>query len=175
MARTVPDRRSPLVLLLLGALALAGVAHHQDPAVAAPVPTAGPEPAPGRRHLRGDSPYTALFESAGAAHGIDPAVLEAVARVESGFRPDARSAAGALGLMQIMPGTAQTLGIDPMDPAQAVDGAARILAGDLAEFGSLDEALAAYNAGAGAVQKYGGIPPYAETQHYVAAVEAALA
>ena len=69
--------------------------------------------------------------------------------------------------MQLMPGTARGLGVDPMDPAQAVDGAARMLSGLIDQFGSVKLALAAYNAGAGAVKKYGGVPPYAETKSYV--------
>jgi soluble lytic murein transglycosylase-like protein len=71
-----------------------------------------------------------------------------------------------------MPATAQGLGVDPMNPTQAVDGAARMLRGLLGEFGSVDLALAAYNAGPGAVHRYGGIPPYAETRRYVPAVRA---
>ncbi|HUZ10053.1 MAG TPA: NlpC/P60 family protein [Acidimicrobiales bacterium] len=108
-----------------------------------------------------------LFLSAGATYGVSPQLLAAVAKVESGFDPSATSSAGAEGLMQIMPGTAKGLGVDPYDPAQAVDGAARILAGNLQTFGSVPLALAAYNAGAGAVEQYGGIPPYPETQAYV--------
>lgn len=113
-------------------------------------------------------PYADLFQRAGAAHGVDPALLAAIASVESGFSPTAVSHAGAQGLMQLMPGTAQGLGVaDAFDPAQAVDGAARLLAGHLRRFGSVELALAAYNAGPGAVQRHGGIPPYAETQAYV--------
>jgi soluble lytic murein transglycosylase-like protein len=77
--------------------------------------------------------------------------------------------------MQIMPTTAAGLGINPLDPAQAVDGAARLLASGISQFGSIPLALAAYNAGAGAVRKYGGIPPYAETRAYVPKVQAAMA
>ena len=120
--------------------------------------------------LPGASPYAALFESAGARHGISPAVLAAVARAESGNNPQAVSHAGAQGLMQLMPATARGLGVDAFDPAQAVDGAARLLAGHLEKFGSLPLALAAYNAGPGAVSRYGGIPPYQETQGYVARI-----
>ncbi len=111
--------------------------------------------------------YQGLFEAAAAKYGVPANVLAAVAKVESGDNPSAVSGAGAEGLMQIMPATAAALGVDPLDPAQAVDGAARILAGDLQQFGSLPLALAAYNAGPGAVQRYGGIPPYAETEAYV--------
>ena len=120
--------------------------------------------------LAGTSPYASLFESAGARHGISPAILAAVARAESGNNPQAVSHAGAQGLMQLMPATARGLGVDAFDPAQAVDGAARLLAGHLQKFGSLPLALAAYNAGPGAVSRYGGIPPYRETQGYVARI-----
>ncbi len=108
-----------------------------------------------------------LFLSAGATYGVSPTLLAAVAKTESGFNPSAVSSAGAEGLMQIMPSTAQGLGVNPFDPQQAIDGAAQILSGDIAKFGSVPLALAAYNAGAGAVERYGGIPPYAETQNYV--------
>ncbi len=108
-----------------------------------------------------------LFLSAGATYGVSPRLLAAVAKVESGYDPTAVSSAGAQGLMQLMPTTASGLGVDPLDPAQAIDGAAQILAGNLRTFGSVPLALAAYNAGAGAVQRYGGIPPYPQTQAYV--------
>ena len=120
-------------------------------------------------------PFADLFVAAGAKHGVSPKLLAAVAKVESGYDRNAVSPAGARGLMQIMPATARELGVDPMDPAQAVDGAARLLAGHLKTFDSLPLALAAYNAGAGAVRRYGGVPPYAETQAYVPKVKAALA
>lgn len=120
-------------------------------------------------------PYAGLFQSAAAKHGISPTLLAAVAKVESGYNPKAVSKAGAQGLMQIMPSTAASLGINPLDPAQAIDGAARILAGNLKSFDSLPLALAAYNAGSGAVRKYNGIPPYGETQAYVPKVQAAMA
>jgi soluble lytic murein transglycosylase-like protein len=120
-------------------------------------------------------PYADVFASAASRYGLPPALLAAVAKVESGYNPQAVSAAGAQGLMQIMPATAQGLGVNPFDPSQAIDGAARVLSGNLREFGSLPLALAAYNAGGGAVRKYGGIPPFAETQAYVPKVQAAMA
>lgn len=114
------------------------------------------------------TPYAALFEQAGARAGVDPRLLALVAQRESGFDPTATSRAGAQGLMQLMPATARGLGVaDPYDPGQAIDGAARLLRGHLDAFGSLPEALAAYNAGGGAVRRFGGVPPYAETQRYV--------
>jgi hypothetical protein len=111
--------------------------------------------------------YGALFTSATQRYGLPAGLLAAVAQVESGGRADAVSPAGARGLMQIMPGTARELGVDPMVPAQAVDGAARLLARHLESFGSVPLALAAYNAGPGAVRRHDGVPPYRETQDYV--------
>ncbi|KQS68391.1 NlpC/P60 family protein [Modestobacter sp. Leaf380] len=132
---------------------------------AAPVPGAG---------LSG-VPYSDLFTAAGARHGVSPALLAAVAKTESGFDSTATSGAGAQGLMQFMPATAAGLGVNAMDPASAVDGAARYLSQLTAQFGSTDLALAAYNAGPGTVSRFGGIPPYPETQSYVRKVTAAAA
>lgn len=116
----------------------------------------------------GNVPFADLFARAGARYGVSPVLLSAVAKQESGYRPDAVSPAGAQGLMQLMPGTAKGLGVaNPFDPAQAVDGAARLLRDLIGRFGRVDLALAGYNAGPGAVMKYGGVPPYAETQKYV--------
>jgi hypothetical protein len=124
----------------------------------------------------GGVPYATLFEQAGAKHGVSPKLLAAVAKVESGYNPKAVSKAGAQGLMQLMPATARGLGVDDaFDPAQAVNGAAKLLAQHLSEFKSVPLALAAYNAGGGAVHKYDGIPPFAETQAYVPKVQKALA
>ncbi|GAA3450639.1 transglycosylase SLT domain-containing protein [Dactylosporangium matsuzakiense] len=120
-------------------------------------------------------PYADLFQTAGTRYGISPALLAAVAKVESGYNPNAVSRAGAQGLMQIMPATARGLGVNALDPAQAVDGAARLLSSYLKQFGHLDLALAAYNAGGSAVSRYGGIPPFPQTQAYVPKVKAALA
>jgi cell wall-associated NlpC family hydrolase len=137
-------------------------------------PTRRPAAAGGAGALAG-VPYGADFAAAAAKYGLPATLLAAVAKVESGYDPNAVSPAGARGLMQLMPGTAAGLGVNPMDPTQAIDGAARLLAGNLREFGSLPLALAAYNAGGGAVRTYGGIPPYPETKAYVGRVQAAMA
>ena len=121
----------------------------------------------GSTGIAGAEPYEQLFQAAGAKYGLNPRLLAAVAKAESNFDPSARSGAGAVGLMQFMPATAAGMGIDPTDPAQAIDGAAKYLRTQLDRFGSVELALAAYNAGPGAVQRAGGIPPYAETRNYV--------
>lgn len=121
------------------------------------------------------TPYAELFQAAGAKYGVDPRLLAAVAKQESSYNPNAVSAAGAKGLMQLMPATARSLGVsDPLDPEQAVTGAAKLLRDLLREFGSTELALAAYNAGPGAVKRYDGIPPYSETQNYVKRIMADL-
>lgn len=135
-----------------------------DDGSAAAAPTVSARVSPG-------TPYAGLFEAAGQKYGVSPALLAAVARQESGYDAGAVSPAGAQGLMQLMPGTAHGLGVtNAFDPAQAVDGAAHLLRSLLDRFGSTDKALAAYNAGPGAVLRYGGVPPYAETQNYVRSV-----
>jgi hypothetical protein len=121
-------------------------------------------------------PYADVFVRAGQKYGVSPKLLAAVAKVESGYNPQAVSKVGARGLMQLMPGTAKGLGVnDAFDPEQAIFGGAKLLAHNLREFKSLPLALAAYNAGGGAVHRYGGIPPFAETQAYVPKVQKALA
>jgi soluble lytic murein transglycosylase-like protein len=116
--------------------------------------------------------YEALIDNAAARYGLDPAVLHGLIEQESGFDPSATSGAGAMGLTQLMPGTASSLGVaNPLDPAESIEGGARYLSEMMAQFGgNTADALAAYNAGPGAVQQYGGVPPYAETQSYVTKV-----
>jgi soluble lytic murein transglycosylase-like protein len=114
------------------------------------------------------APWRAEFEAAAAATDLDPDFLTAVARTESALNPRAVSPAGAIGLMQLMPATARGLGVDPRDPGQNIMGGARHLRALLDRFdGRIDLALAAYNAGSGAVTRHGGVPPYAETRIYV--------
>ena len=120
--------------------------------------------------------YQPLFQSAGQAYGVDPVLLAAVAKQESGFNPAAQSSAGALGIMQLMPATAAGLGVSPLDPASAISGGAQLLSSYLGNYGgSVPLALAAYNAGPGAVAAYGGVPPYAQTQNYVSSISSMLA
>jgi cell wall-associated NlpC family hydrolase len=121
------------------------------------------------------TPYDSMIIQAAQANGIDPALLKGLVKQESGFNASAVSGAGAEGLTQLMPSTAAGLGVtDPTDPLQSLMGGAKYLKRALDQFGGNESlALAAYNAGGGAVQRYGGIPPYPETQAYVPKVLAA--
>jgi soluble lytic murein transglycosylase-like protein len=120
----------------------------------------------------GSGQYESLIERAAARNGVEPAVLHGLIQQESGFDPTATSSAGAAGLTQLMPGTASSLGVaNPLDPAESIEGGARYLGQLMSEFGgNTADALAAYNAGPGAVQEYGGVPPYSETESYVSNV-----
>ncbi len=122
--------------------------------------------------VQGVARWRSLINEVSAQHGVDAHLLERVVAQESGGNPFARSPAGALGLMQLMPATARELGVvDAFDPAQNLAGGARYLKQMLARFdGDLPLAVAAYNAGPSQVSHYGGIPPFAETRHYVARV-----
>ena len=128
----------------------------------------------GASELPADVPFGAEITAAAKKHGIDPALLAGLVKQESGFNPNAGSPAGARGLAQLMPGTAAGLGVsNVLDPVQNLDGGAKYLRQQLDAFGGdVTRALAAYNAGPGAVQRYGGVPPYAETQNYVRVVQA---
>lgn len=113
------------------------------------------------------SQYVSVIEKAASTSGIPPSLLAALLSQESGFNSNSLSPAGAVGIAQFMPATAAGLGINPTDPIESINGAAKLLASYTSKFGSYGDALAAYNAGASAVAKYGGIPPYPETQAYV--------
>ncbi|MGA1995149.1 MAG: lytic transglycosylase domain-containing protein [Bryobacteraceae bacterium] len=113
-----------------------------------------------------------LADAAADKYGLPRQLVRSVMAAESGFQAQAKSAKGAIGLMQLMPETAQALGVDPYDPAQNVDAGARYLRDLLNQYNyGLWHALAAYNAGPGAVDKYQGIPPYAETIRYVERID----
>jgi peptidoglycan DL-endopeptidase CwlO len=114
--------------------------------------------------------YVSTIEQAASANGIPPSLLAALLSHESRFEPTVVSSAGAEGIAQFMPATAAGMGINPNDPTQAINGAAQLLGSYTRQFGSYADALAAYDAGSSAVERYGGIPPYAETQAYVPAV-----
>jgi len=125
---------------------------------APPVPAAIPKSQDPREMVR----------EAALRSGLPPEFVQSVALVESGFRPGAVSPKGALGVMQLMPGTAKTLGADPRDTAQNIDAGTRLLRQLLIKYdGDVVKALAAYNAGEGAVDRYQGVPPYNETRWYV--------
>ena len=131
--------------------------------------------APAATTLQVPGGFGPIVDQAAKKYGVDPALIAAVMETESKFNPDAVSRAGARGLMQLMPATARGLGVtDASDPLQNVLGGAKLL-GQLSEKykGNLELTLAAYNAGSGAVDKHGGIPPYGETRKYVPLVLAA--
>ncbi|MCL3880693.1 lytic transglycosylase domain-containing protein [Marivita sp. GX14005] len=114
--------------------------------------------------------YLGMARNAARRHGIPEDLFLRLVQRESGFNPGARSHKGAIGLAQLMPGTARLLRVDPNDPEQNLDGGARYLKQQFRKFGNWPHALAAYNAGPGAVLKHKGIPPYRETRDYVKAI-----
>jgi soluble lytic murein transglycosylase-like protein len=132
-----------------------------------PVP---PEP-PAERSLLDGTPYADIIASLSEAHGVNPMLVSALIQVESGYRPRARSPRGAMGLMQLMPSTAREYKVrNPFEPKANIEGGIRHLKSLIDRFGVVEMALAAYNAGEGAVTKFKGIPPYRETRNYVARI-----
>ena len=142
------------------------------PAAAAPVEAPAPSLAQRLRTPIEARPFAALIESVSLKHGIDPALVHAVIETESNYQAGARSQVGARGLMQVMPATARDLGVKSarllFDPQENLEAGVKYLKFLLERFdGDLTNAIAAYNAGPGAVQKYDGIPPFPETENYV--------
>ena len=127
-----------------------------------------PAAQPSRTAMLRESIYTELIASAAEAHGVDPILVQALIQVESNYQPRAKSHKGAMGLMQIMPATAREFKVrNAYDPKANIEAGIKKLKGLLDKFQVVDLALAAYNAGEGAVQKFNGTPPYRETQNYV--------
>ncbi len=122
-----------------------------------------------------DSPYAELVAKYAKKRNLDPALVHQLILAESQYDPNAVSPKGAKGLMQLMDGLSSKFNIDPFDPESNINVGTQYLAEMLSRFQSVDLALAAYNAGPGAVEKYNGIPPYAETQNYVSRIKAGLA
>ena len=150
---------------------------HPDPTPAvavndqAPAPAALDQPAaPQRTSLLRDTSYADLITAAAEAHGVDPLLVQALIQVESNYQPRARSPKGAMGLMQLMPSVAREYKVrNAYDPKANIDAGVRKLKSLLEKY-SVDLALAAYNAGEGAIQRFGGVPPYRETQNYVSRI-----
>ena len=114
------------------------------------------------------SKYSDIISSMSQKYGVPEKLIQSVIKTESDFNPDVVSSAGAQGLMQLMPQTAKELGVtDAFDPKQNIEGGTKLLKQHIDTYGNLELVLAAYNAGPGAVAKYGGVPPYEETQNYI--------
>lgn len=111
-----------------------------------------------------------VVAQAAKRHGVPVKLAQRLVKQESGYNPHARSRVGAIGLTQLMPATARSLGVNPHDPVANANGGMRYLAALHTRLGSWKHAVAAYNAGPGAVSRHGGVPPYRETQNYVKTV-----
>ena len=126
-----------------------------------------------RRRVENSAPNSTegMIEAAARRYGVESDLVKAIATAESNMNQSARSYVGAIGVMQLMPETAESLGVDPYNEKENIEGGAHYIRQMLDKFnGNVKNAIAAYNAGPGAVQKYGGIPPYSETQNYVGRV-----
>jgi soluble lytic murein transglycosylase-like protein len=145
------------------------VPHPEPPTpVAAVAPEAGTDSAP---DAVPGGPYAAIIAALAETHGVDPMLVSALIQVESGNKPTARSNKGAMGLMQLMPSTARQYKLrNPYDPKANIAAGVKHLKSLLDRFRTVDLALAAYNAGEGAVKKFNGIPPYRETRNYVSRI-----
>jgi soluble lytic murein transglycosylase-like protein len=145
------------------------VPYPEPPVTALPVPPAPTDP-PADRSILDGTPYADIIASLSEAHGVNPMLVSALIQVESNYRPRARSSRGAMGLMQLMPSTVREYQVrNPFEPKANIEGGIRHLRSLIDQFG-VEMALAAYNAGEGAVRKFKGIPPYRETRDYVARI-----
>lgn len=140
---------------------------YPEPEAEAAIQAGSPQPAA----LLQSTPYGEIIASMSHAHGVDPMLVRALIQVESGYKPRARSARGAMGLMQLMPSTAREYKVhNPYDPTSNISAGVKHLKSLLDRWGGVELALAAYNAGEGAVKKFNGVPPYRETRNYVSKI-----
>jgi hypothetical protein len=141
-----------------------------------PEPVAAVQAAPGDEasvaaDVLESTPYGEIISAMSEAHGVDPLLVRALIQVESNYQPKAKSRKGALGLMQLMPSTARSYNVrNPFDPRANIEAGIKHLKSLIERFGRVELGLAAYNAGAGAVTKFNGIPPYRETRNYVSRI-----
>jgi soluble lytic murein transglycosylase-like protein len=156
--------------------------HFPSALAAAQNPSAGDDADPsglndvGVKSAMSDSELDPIVSAAAQKYGVDPQLIKAVIQTESSGNPNAVSNAGAQGLMQLMPSNVTESGVtNPFDPAQNINAGVSQLSGYLKEYnGNIDQALAAYNAGPGAVKEYGGVPPYHETEEYIKKIHGLL-
>jgi hypothetical protein len=140
------------------------------PEPAPPAPAADQQ-VPDVTGLLQSTPYGEIISAVSEAHGVDPLLVRALIQVESNYKPRARSRKGAMGLMQLMPSTARTYNVrNPFDPKANIEAGIKHLKSLIDRFGQRDLALAAYNAGEGAVTRFNGVPPYRETKSYVSRI-----
>jgi membrane-bound lytic murein transglycosylase B len=147
------------------------VPHPDPPPPVVEQAAAAPQPALERGALLRDTAYAGLITAAAEAHGVDPILVQALIQVESNYQPRARSSKGAMGLMQLMPAVAREYNVrNAYDPQSNINAGIQKLKVLIDRLGGVELALAAYNAGEGAVARFKGIPPYRETQNYVARI-----
>jgi soluble lytic murein transglycosylase-like protein len=146
-----------------------------EPVASEPAPGAAQDPQ--ARPVLDGTPYAEIIAAMSEAHGVNPMLVSALIQVESGYRPSARSRKGAMGLMQLMPSTAREYKVrNPFEPKANIDAGIKHLKSLIERFdSSVELALAAYNAGEGAVKKFNGVPPYRETRNYVSRILALAA